>query len=1100
MSRSLRRLRRRNRFASLQSPRRKRLGRLSLERLETRRVLDASGFPGNECPPDLDLSAIETQTIHSGEELVLDLFAAGGTVVDLDAAGDPTGDTIWLQLDPDDTADGATLSSDGVFRWTPGANQTGTFQFVVIAVDSGSPPLADAEVFTVVVAGNSAPDLAAIDDASINAGVQLEVTVTATDADGDNLTFLLDYDDPTSPTPQDAVIEKTGDNTAVIRWTPNSADAGQTFGFSVLVVDDGAPPKSDRETFSVSVSNVAANPDDYQTDVDEVLTVDAAAGVLSNDVESGGAALTAALVSDVSDGVLALADDGSFTYTPDAGFRGTDSFTYRAEDGSGAFAEATVTILVNAAPIGVADEYATDEDAALTVDAANGVLSNDTDGDDDALTATLVSDVANGTLVLNSDGSFTYTPDADFNGSDSFTYRASDGISETAETTVTITVNSVNDAPVGVEDEFSVNENTTLTVDAENGVLANDTDAEDDTLTATLVTDVTNGTLTLAADGSFTYEPDADFSGTDTFTYRANDGADDSAETTVTIMVANVNAVPVGVADEYTTNEDAALTVDAENGVLSNDTDGDDDDLTATLVTDASNGTLVLNSDGSFTYTPDADFNGSDTFTYRANDGTEDSAETTVTITIAAVNDAPAAVEDSYTMTENGLLTTSAGTGVLANDTDAEDDTLTATLVSNVSHGVLTLNPNGSFFYNPDNDYSGTDTFTYMASDGVDDSAETTVTITITNVNNAPMAVADEYSAVEDQTLTIAAAAGVLSNDNDADGDTLTAALEADVSNGTLTLNSDGSFTYVPDADFSGVDSFTYRASDGTATSAIVTVSINVSDQNAFVLAQSSAVGTVVGVVTPEGDLGSDVVYAMDDATLNPALELAADDHISGNPAGQVVLIEYADYQCPVCKTYHPIVQQMIDDFGDDLMVVTRHFPLTAVHVNAYDAAIATEAAGRQGAFFEYGDLLFEKQDEWKNAADPQSFFETYATQLGLDLTQFQSDLADQALTDRVQRDLDAAIGLGATGTPTFFLDGVKITNPASETAFSNAIQARVDAVDATFSLNRETGEITVYDATALDIGVNPTFTLTINAIGVAANEVLTVTIDLSDE
>ncbi|NOG48618.1 MAG: tandem-95 repeat protein [Chloroflexi bacterium] len=319
----------------------------------------------------------------------------------------------------------------------------------------------------------------------------------------------------------------------------------------------------------------------------------------------------------------------------------------------------TITVNpVNDAPVAVNDAYTTDEDVALVVDAATGLLANDTDAEADPLTAVLVVGPTNGTLTLNSDGGFTYTPNANFNGSDTFTYKANDSTADSNVATVTITVNPVNDAPVAVDDAYTTDEDTALNTAAP-GVLTNDTDAEADPLTAVLVVGPTNGTLTLNSDGSFTYTPNAHFNGSDSFTYKANDGTADSNVATVTITVNPVNDAPVAVDDAYATDEDTALNV-AAPGVLTNDTDVDGDTLTAVVDSGPTNGTLTLNSDGSFIYTPSANFNGSDSFTYKANDGTADSNVATVTITVNPVNDAPVAVNDAYTTDEDTTLNVAA--------------------------------------------------------------------------------------------------------------------------------------------------------------------------------------------------------------------------------------------------------------------------------------------------------------------------------------------------------------------------------------------------------------------------------------------------------
>ena len=181
----------------------------------------------------------------------------------------------------------------------------------------------------------------------------------------------------------------------------------------------------------------------------------------------------------------------------------------------------------------------------------------------------------------------------------------------------------------------------------------------------------------LHADGSYDYTPAANFNGTDTFTYQANDGTDNSNVATVTITVSPVNDAPVAVDDSASTNEDTTLTV-AAPGVLGNDTDVDADPLTAALVTDVAHGTLALAADGSYTYTPAANFNGTDSFTYKVNDGSVDSTVATVTITVNAVNDAPVANDDVASTDEDTALHVDAP-GLLANDTDVEGSTLTAT-------------------------------------------------------------------------------------------------------------------------------------------------------------------------------------------------------------------------------------------------------------------------------------------------------------------------------------------------------------------------------------------------------------------------------------
>ena len=207
---------------------------------------------------------------------------------------------------------------------------------------------------------------------------------------------------------------------------------------------------------------------------------------------------------------------------------------------------------------------------------------------------------------------------------------------------------------------------------------------------------------------------------------------------------------------------------------------------------------LSLNSDGSFTYTPSGNYNGSDSFVYKVNDGAADSNLATVSLTITAVNDAPVATAESYTTAEDTGLVVDAASGLLAHATDIDGDPLTAVLVSGPAHGSVSLNSDGSFTYTPSGNYNGSDSFVYKVNDGAADSNLATVSLTITAVNDAPVATAENYTTAEDTALVVDAAAGVLTHATDIDGDPLTAVLVSGTAHGSLSLNSDGSFTYTP--------------------------------------------------------------------------------------------------------------------------------------------------------------------------------------------------------------------------------------------------------------------------------------------------------------
>ncbi len=962
-----------------------------------------------------------------------------------------------------------------------------------------------------IVAGNQAP-VATADSYTISEEEQLVVDVStgvlANDTDGDNdpLTAVL-VDDVSN-----GVLNLAADGS--FDYTP-ALDFAGIDSFTYRANDGNI--NSNLATVTLTVNGVNDAPvaidDTYQTSPDSALSVSVAEGVLANDTDVDQDTLQAFLMDDVDHGILTLNTDGSFDYTPDSGFSGTDSFTYRANDGI-LDSLGVVTINVVSPPTAADDAYVVNEDEILTVPVLTGVLSNDTDNNSTAdLSAVLLSEPSNGMLtVFEADGSFAYVPNQDFNGMDSFTYQAVDGGNGAVATaTVLLTVNAVNDTTIAFDDAYQMVANTILTVNAANGVLVNDVDVDEDTLQASLVDDVMNGTLALNADGSFTYTPDTDFTGNDGFTYRASDGTFDSLATVViniepavdpndiailpldegsgtiagdisgkgndgallggaafeptsgdgssssvrfdgvndyidlgaldvtgtgltlscwfngdafpgsfsdprliskasgtagnqhvfmlgtissggvklrgrirvggvtTTLIANQgnlntgtwyhaaltydgstmrlyldglevgsaaltgpidtdptipvvvgaqppgaggrffdgliddvrilqramtpgeiaaivagNQAPVATADSYTISEEEQLVVDVSTGVLANDTDGDNDPLTAVLVDDVSNGVLNLAADGSFDYTPALDFAGIDSFTYRANDGNINSNLATVTLTVNGVNDAPVAIDDTYQTSPDSALSVSVAEGVLANDTDVDQDTLQAFLMDDVDHGILTLNTDGSFDYTPDSGFSGTDSFTYRANDGILDSLGV-VTI---NVVSPPTAADDAYVVNEDEILTVPVLTGVLSNDTDNNSTAdLSAVLLSEPSNGMLTVfEADGSFAYVPNQDFNGMDSFTYQAVDGgNGAVATATVLLTVNAVNDTTIAFDDAyqmvantiltVNAANGVLVNDVDVDEDTLQAsLVDDVMNGTLALNADGSFTYTP------------------------------------------------------------------------------------------------------------------------------------------------------------------------------------------------------------------------
>ncbi len=656
-----------------------------------------------------------------------------------------------------------TLSGDGSFTYAPATGFSGPDSFTYVASD-GFLTSAPTTVSLFVNPVNLPPQ---VNNVTFSAQEDMTLTIAApgvlaSAVSPENLPLTASV--VSNPSHGSLALDPSGSFT----YTPAAGFVGQdTFTF-IATDSNGLTSTPATATINVGVTDVAATVKDSAFSATENGSIFVAGpGVLANATNPSGNTLSAILLSTTTHGSLSLNADGSFTYTPTVNYSGTDSFTYEATDGHLLTNTATVVLTVNAIPIAPTagdDSYSVLQGMPLVV-AAPGVLLNDT-YPSGAPTVVLVNGPLHGTLTSfasPSDGSFTYTPAAGFSGSDSFTYYVqSDGLTSNLAT-VSITVVKVNAPPTAGNDAYSINENATLSVAAP-GVLANDTDPNGLLLSAVLQTSPSHGTLTLSSDGSLVYTPTANFSGTDSFTYEASDGPLLSNVATVTITVNSVSVAPTAGNDSYSLLENQGLTVPAP-GLLLNDT-YPSGAPTVVLVNGPLHGTLTTfasPSDGSFTYTPTTGFFGTDTFTYFVQSGGLTSNLATVTLTVTRVNSPPTAANDNYAVNENATLTVAAP-GVLANDVDPNGLPLSAILQTNPSHGTLSLSSDGSLVYTPTANFSGTDTFTYEASDGPLLSNVATVTITVNAVAIAPTAGNDSYSVLENQTLSVPAP-GLLLND-----------------------------------------------------------------------------------------------------------------------------------------------------------------------------------------------------------------------------------------------------------------------------------------------------------------------------------------------
>lgn len=526
---------------------------------------------------------------------------------------------------------------------------------------------------------------------------------------------------------------------------------GASNGITAVTIQSAAAFASTTDLYfridaKLNLTAPIATDDTYQGRQGKALSIPSP-GVLLNDVSPTSAALTALLVNGPSHGTVSLTPAGGFTYVNDGASAPVDQFTYKANDGTADSNTATVTVNISpdGSPIAHNDAYNVPHGGTLTVPAP-GVLFNDDDPDSDQLTASVENGPQHGNLTLNSDGSFTYTHNGSNSNTDSFTYRASDGVLfSSAFVSITIGPDA---PPVANSDTYTVAEGGTLNATT---VFANDTDADSPQAlwTATTTSTPAHGTLTFNnSTGTFTYVHDGSETITDSFTYVLSDGIVSSAPALVTITITPVNDLPVANADAYSTNEDTPLTAPS---VLANDTDADipPQTLTAVLVTGPAHGTLTLNPNGTFTYTPTPDYNGTDSFTYNANDGVANSATpATVTITISAVNDPPVFTAGAnVTVNEDsGAYSQPWATGVGAGGgADENGQTLTFNITGNTNAALFSAGPSisstGVLSFTPAANANGVATITVNLSDnggGTNTSAPATFTITVNSVNDAP--------------------------------------------------------------------------------------------------------------------------------------------------------------------------------------------------------------------------------------------------------------------------------------------------------------------------------------------------------------------------
>ncbi|GAA4443172.1 hypothetical protein GCM10023156_00020 [Novipirellula rosea] len=591
-------------------------------------IISRNLFAANPTIADTDDDAIHVSAVNGvGTNVGQAISGSNGGLFTITSAGE-------VQFNPYEQFDGLNqgqfLITSVSYTLTDAQGASNTAQVTVTVFGNNDAPI---PVGTI-------PDQTGVD---AQGATNVDVTPYFQDPDGDTLTYEainlppgLAIDDVTG------VISGTFDHEAslesayavTVRAIAGDRSASQTFAWTV---DNPVPTAADHDFGSLAQGatvtlNVLNGAVDADGDSISLVAIDGVTIEQGDEVQ-------------VSGGTVTVGASGSISFTADSRFEGAVSFSYTIFDGlntDDAMVSGTV-FEPNLPPVAKNDWYPVAEEATLVVTSSDGVLTNDTDPNGDSLTVIeLVSGVSHGTLSPpDANGAFSYTPNTDFVGTDSFVYKISDG-SLTSQATVTIHVTNVNDPPIAVDDSYDTDEDVPLIIAAP-GILQNDSDVDGDPLQIERIEQPELGTVEFLTDsegvqtGAIRYVPYANTSGIDTFTYRLFDGAAYSSIATVTIDIDTINDAPIAQNDGYVVDAGQTLTIPAASGLLANDNDADGDPITVYSVTSISpsgSGTWNHLADGSFNFTPAANFDGQATLEYVITDGVLQSAAATVTITV----------------------------------------------------------------------------------------------------------------------------------------------------------------------------------------------------------------------------------------------------------------------------------------------------------------------------------------------------------------------------------------------------------------------------------------------------------------------------------
>ncbi|MGR5499079.1 tandem-95 repeat protein, partial [Vibrio sp. DNB22_10_4] len=674
--------------------------------------------------------------------------------------------------------------------YTPTANYNGSDSFTITLTD-GNGYTVDKTINVTVSSVNDEPSITIASTLTTDEDNNQTLSFNFSDVDGDTVTAT----EKSAPSHGQIAISGTD-----IVYTPTGNYNGSD-SFTITLTDGNGYTVD--KTITVTVSSVNDEPSitiasTLTTDEDNNQTLS------FNFSDVDGDTVTATEKSAPSHGEIAISGT-DIVYTPTANYNGSDSFTITLTDGNGYTVDKTINVTVSS----VNDEPSITIASTLTTDEDNNqTLSfNFSDVDGDTVTATEKSAPSHGEVAI-SGTDIVYTPTANYNGSDSFTITLTDGNGYTVDKTINVTVSSVNDEP-------SITIASTLTTDEDNNqtLSFNFSDVDGDTVTATEKSAPSHGQIVINGT-DIVYTPTANYNGSDSFTITLTDGNGYTVDKTITVTVSSVNDEPsITIASTLTTDED-------NNQTLSfNFSDADGDTVTATEKSAPSHGQIDI-SGTDIVYTPNANYNGSDSFTITLTDGNGYTVDKTINVTVSSVNDEPSiTIASTLTTDEDNNQTLS------FNFSDVDGDTVTATEKSAPSHGQIAINGT-DIVYTPTDNYNGSDSFTITLTDGNGYTVDKTINVTVSSVNDEPsITIASTLTTDEDNNQTLSF------NFSDVDGDTVTATEKSAPSHGQIAI-SGTDIVYTPTGNYNGSDSFTITLTDGNGYTVDKTINVTVSSVN----------------------------------------------------------------------------------------------------------------------------------------------------------------------------------------------------------------------------------------------------------------------------